>query len=192
MRHIELGANSLACSNAPCLPSRGNSSSFEELALPLFASVYSFAHWLTGSEADAEDLVQETYLKAFRSFSTFEPGSNFRAWIFRILKNTFLTSRTSAQHRHTTLLNSDELLAELTSDSPDPVAILIDRARLDAVQTAMQLLPAIFREVLVLCDLEEASYRETAQTLAIPVGTVMSRLRRARKALRSQFTARTI
>jgi RNA polymerase sigma-70 factor (ECF subfamily) len=128
--------------------------------------------------------VQETYLKAFRGFAKFEPGSNFRAWIFRILKNTFLSSRTSAQYRRRAApINSDKQLAELPSHSPDPIAILMDRARLDAVQAAVQRLPIILHDVLVLCDLQGASYREIAQTLSIPLGTVMSRLSRARKAV---------
>ena len=176
-------------SNAPALPSCESLPDFDELALPLFNGLYSFARWLARSEADTEDLVQETYLKAFRSFATFQPGTNFQAWIFRILKNTFLTSRTSAQSRLTSLSNSDEVLADLPSDFPDPDTVLMDRVRLDALQTAMQQLPLSLREVLVSCDLEQASYRETAQALSIPVGTVMSRLARARKALRESVHA---
>lgn len=184
MIHVERGTYSSVRSNAPALPSCESSSDFDELALPLFNGLYNSARWLARSEADAEDLVQETYLKAFRSFATFQPGTNFRAWIFRILKNTFLTSRTSAQSRLTYLPNSDEVLADLPSHFPDPDTILMDRVRLDAVQAAMQQLPLSLREVLVLCDLEQSSYRETAQALSIPIGTVMSRLARARKALR--------
>ncbi len=178
-----------ARSNPAALPSYEPSPDFDELSLPLFDALYNFARWLAGRDADAEDLVQETYLKALRSFSTFQPGTNFRAWIFRILKNTFLTSRVSAQHRFTALLSSDEALANVPSAFPDPGTILMNRVRLDAVHTAMQALPADFREVLVLCDLKEASYRETAQALSIPIGTVMSRLARARKALRESVHA---
>jgi RNA polymerase sigma factor (sigma-70 family) len=180
---FELSPASLAHSS-PSPPCCDRPPDFEELALPLFDSVYSCARWLSGSTTDAEDLVQETYLKAFRGFATFEPGTNFRAWIFRILKNTFFTSRTSAHQRHASALNYDDLLEKLPSDSRDPVAVLMDQARFDVVQTAMQRLPITLREVMVLCDLEEASYRETAHALSIPVGTVMSRLARARKAVR--------
>jgi len=160
---------------------------FEQLALPLLDSVYNFAHWLVQNQADAEDLVQETYLKAWRGFATFEPGSNFRAWIFRIAKNTFLTGRSIAQRGGTVLLNSEELLPELPATSCGPDVILIERARLDAIWIAIERLPIIFREVLLLCDVEEASYREIAQILSIPMGTVMSRLARARKAIRQSL-----
>ncbi|WP_263358132.1 RNA polymerase sigma factor [Acidicapsa ligni] len=184
MTHVEISANSVAGSCAPSLPCCNPSPNFEELALPLFDSVYRFAHWLTRSKTDAEDLVQDTYLKAFRGFATFKPGSNFRAWIFCILRNTFLSSRMSAQYRlHVAVFNADECLAKLPSRSLDPVAILIDRALLDAVQAAVQRLPIILRDVFVLCDLQGASYRETAEALSIPLGTVMSRLSRARKAV---------
>ena len=82
---------------ASLLDSDRSSLVFEELALPLLDSVYNFAYWLVQDRADAEDLVQETYLKAFRGFASFRPNTNFRAWILRILKNTFLTSRSKAQ-----------------------------------------------------------------------------------------------
>ena len=183
MIHVKISPESVAGTLASSPPCCSPSPNFEELALPLFDSVYNFAHWLTGCKTEAEDLVQDTYLKAFRSFARFEPGSNFRAWIFRILKNTFLSSRTSAEYRHTRLLDSEELLEEMLSHSPDPVAALTDRARLDAIQAAVPRLPINLRDVLVLCDFQGASYRESAQTLSIPIGTVMSRLSRARKAV---------
>jgi RNA polymerase sigma factor (sigma-70 family) len=160
------------------------SSDFEELAVPLLSSVYNFARWLTRNEEDAEDLLQESYMRALRSFDTFEPGSNFRAWLFRILKNNFLDSRVSAQHRHAILCNVEEPITELQSDYLDPYAIVIYRAELCAARAAILQLPVVFREVMVLCDLEEVSYREAADTLSIPIGTVMSRLARARKFVR--------
>jgi RNA polymerase sigma-70 factor (ECF subfamily) len=160
--------------------------SFEELALPLFDSIYNSAHWLTRSKTDAEDLVQDAYLKAFQGFATFEPGTNFRAWILRILKNTFLSSRTSAQFRHMSAqVDFEKALRELPSYGADPVDILMEQARLHAIHSAMQRLPLSMRDVLVRCDLQGASYRETARELSIPIGTVMSRLARARKALRA-------
>src|ERR1700726_2942967 len=81
---------------------------FEELAMPLFDSLYNFARWLAQNSNDAEDLVQETYLKALRSFASFQPGTNFRAWMFKILKNTFLSSRSELEWRMTIDLDSDE------------------------------------------------------------------------------------
>jgi RNA polymerase sigma-70 factor (ECF subfamily) len=174
-------------SSAPTVQRETICLGFEELALPLLDSVYNFAHWLVQNQADAEDLVQETYLRAWRGFRSFEPGSNFRAWIFRILKNTFLTARSTAQRRGTTLLNSEELLPELQANIIGVDAMLIERARLDSIRIAIERLPVSFREVLLLCDVEEASYREIAQILSIPMGTVMSRLARARRAVRQSI-----
>jgi RNA polymerase sigma-70 factor, ECF subfamily len=157
---------------------------FEQLAMPLFASLYNFAHWLAQNQNDAEDLVQETYLKAWRNFASFEPGTNFRAWIFRILKNTFLGSRTKLECRMTLALDSEE---DLPATCATPESLLIGRSEIDIVRRAIQQLPLIFREVLLLCDVEEASYREIAEILSIPVGTVMSRLARARKMVRESL-----
>jgi RNA polymerase sigma factor (sigma-70 family) len=159
---------------------------FEDLAMPLFNSAYNFAYWLVRNKDDAEDLVQETYLKAFRSFASFQSGTNFRAWIFRILKNTFLSVRAQTQRHEAVTLRSDEVF-ELPASSDDIESILLERSRLDAVQLAIDQLPVIFREVLLLCDVEEASYREIADILSIPIGTVMSRLARARKAVRESL-----
>src|ERR1700749_749344 len=108
---------------------------FEELAMPLSHSLYNFAHWLAHNQHDAEDLVQETYLRAFRSFASFEPGTNFRAWIFRILRNSSLTLRTSAHYRRrASMLHSDEHLDDLSAYTPDPIEILMDQARLNAIE----------------------------------------------------------
>src|SRR5208283_5781984 len=108
-------------------PSAG---SFEELAMPLFDSLYNFAGWLTGSREEAEDLVQETYLKALKGFSSFQEGTNFRAWIFRILRNTFLTSRTGLRATMTVSLDSDSDFDADTSvlavDAATPETILIE------------------------------------------------------------------
>jgi RNA polymerase sigma-70 factor (ECF subfamily) len=160
---------------------------FEDLAMPLFDSAYNFAYWLVRNKDDAEDLVQETYLKAFRGFASFQPGTNFRAWIFQILKNTFLSQRAKTQRREAATINSDEGLPELPACSDCVESILFERSRLDAIRGAIEQLPIIFREVLLLCDVEEASYREIAETLSIPIGTVMSRLARARKAVRESL-----
>ena len=157
---------------------------FEELALPLFDSLYNFARWLVHNQNDAEDLVQETYLKALRSFGSFQPGTNFRAWIFRILKNTFLSSCSKLDRRMTVGMDSEEDLPALPVSSATPESLLIERSGNDAVQCAIEQLPVIFREVILLCDVEDASYREIAEILSIPIGTVMSRLARARRAVR--------
>src|SRR5712691_6100610 len=98
---------------------------FEELAMPLFDSLYNFAHWLTQNRDEAQDLVQETYIKALKGFSSFQPGTNFRAWIFRILRNTFLTSRTGLQASRTVPLDADEEDVAVTVETPE--SILIER-----------------------------------------------------------------
>ncbi|MGC2398504.1 MAG: sigma-70 family RNA polymerase sigma factor [Acidobacteriaceae bacterium] len=157
---------------------------FEEMALPLFDSLYNFARWLAQDQNDAEDLVQETYLKALRSYASFQPGTNFRPWIFQILKNTFLSSRTKLERRMTLAVDSEE---DLPAASATPESLLIGRFNIDAVRGAIEQLPVIFREVILLCDVEDASYRETAEILSIPIGTVMSRLARARRMVRESL-----
>lgn len=154
---------------------------FEELAIPLLDSLYKFARWLVHSQNDAEDLVQETYLKALRSYASFEPGTNFRAWIFQILKNTFLASCSKLERRVTVAVDSED---DLPPTSVTPESLLIGGSDIDAVRSAIEQLPVIFREVILLCDVEDASYREIAEILSIPIGTVMSRLARARKLVR--------
>jgi RNA polymerase sigma-70 factor (ECF subfamily) len=160
---------------------------FEDLALPLFDQLYNFAHWLTHDRSEAEDLVQETYAKALRGFSSFQSGTNFRAWMFRILRNSFLSSRTGL--KSTVAIGDDEDEAIVSSD-PTPEAVLIAQADRETVRQALRELSVPYREILLLCEVEEMSYDEIAQTLTIPAGTVMSRLHRARKALRASLSAR--
>jgi RNA polymerase sigma factor (sigma-70 family) len=157
---------------------------FEELAMPLFDSLYNFARWLVHDSSDAEDLVQETYLKALRGFGSFHRGTNFRAWIFKILRNTFLSSRSRLDRRMTVAMDSQEDFTALLTIFATPESLLIERFGNDALQCAIERLPVILREVILLCDVEGASYREIAEILSIPIGTVMSRLARARKVVR--------
>lgn len=159
--------------------------SFEALAMPLFAKLYNFAQWLTQNREEAEDLVQETYVKALRGFAGFTPGTNFRAWIYRILRNTFLTSRTGLKATAaTTSLDDEQMQPILPATDETPEHLLLARADQQMIQAALERVPAHYREVILLCDVEEMSYQEIADTLAIPIGTVMSRLSRARKAMR--------
>ena len=158
--------------------------SFEELAMPLFEQLYNFACWLTQDRAEAEDLVQETYAKALKGFSSFQPGTNFRAWIYRILRNTFLTSRTGLK---ATVAIDGEDAPDLPPGAETPETILLQQSRQQLVQNAMEALPVHFREILLLCEVEEMSYLEISETLSIPIGTVMSRLSRARNALRESL-----
>jgi RNA polymerase sigma-70 factor (ECF subfamily) len=171
----------------PSSPDNQPSAGFEDLALPLFDSLYNFSRWLVHDQSDAEDLVQETYLKALRGFGSFQPGTNFRAWIYRILRNTFLSSRSTVERRMTVAMDEEEDSPALPTTFSTPESQLIERSSKDAVQRAIEQLPLIFREVILLCDLEDASYREIAEILSIPIGTVMSRLARARKVVRESL-----
>jgi RNA polymerase sigma-70 factor (ECF subfamily) len=155
---------------------------FEDLAMPLFDQLYNFARWLTQDTTEAEDLVQETYTKALRGFSSFQAGTNFRAWMYRILRNSFLSSRTGL--RTTIPINTEEDEMLLPANSTTPESVLIEQADRETVQHALADLPVPFREILLLCEVEEMSYQEIAETLTVPMGTVMSRLFRARRALR--------
>jgi RNA polymerase sigma factor (sigma-70 family) len=160
---------------------------FEELSIPLLDSLYNFARWLAHNSNDAEDLVQETYLKALRRFGTFQPGTNFRAWIFQILRNTFLSSCSKLDRRMTVAMDSEEDGPELAIETETPETILMNRSNSQLVQRAIDNLPERYREALLLCEVEEMSYQEIAEILSIPIGTVMSRLARARKAVRESF-----
>jgi len=161
--------------------------SFEELAMPLFDQLYNFAHWLTQNREEAEDLVQETYAKALKGFSSFQLGTNFRAWMYRILRNTFLTSRTGLKATMTVPLEPEEDGPELAVERDTPETILFERANREVLQSAIDKLPVYFREILLLCEVEEMSYQEISETLSVPIGTVMSRLSRARKTLRDRL-----
>lgn len=164
------------------LEEQSSTTSFEQLALPLFGRLYNFAHWLAQNREEAEDLVQETYVKALKGFSSFEPGTNFKAWMFRILRNTFLNSRTGLKTATVALEDPED--DPVFSETETPETILIDRSSQQLIQEAIGELAVPFREVLLLCEVEEMSYQEIATALGVPVGTVMSRLSRARRALR--------
>src|SRR6202012_323573 len=110
-------------------------STFDELALPLFDQLYNFPHWLTQDQSEAEDLVQETYAKALRGFSSFQTGTNFRAWMFRILRNSFLSSRTGLK---STVAIGDEEDEAIVSSDPTPEAFLIAQADRETVRQALR------------------------------------------------------
>jgi RNA polymerase sigma-70 factor, ECF subfamily len=159
---------------------------FEELAMPLFDSLYRYARCLASDRAEAEDLVQETYLKGLRGFASFTPGTNFRAWMFRILRNTFLTSRSGLRAVPPLSLDEQPLIDDAT-----PEIEFIDRANRESLRQAIRGLPLPFQEVLLLSDVENMSYKEIAETLSIPIGTVNSRLIRARQKVRVALGGRT-
>jgi RNA polymerase sigma-70 factor (ECF subfamily) len=176
-------------------------SSFEDLALPLLPALYNLAFWLARNAHDAEDLVQETFLKALRGFSGFEEGTNFKAWIFRILRNTYLTSRSGLAALRTVALE-DELgeqgesgqviYREGAIERQTPELNLMRLGDRAAIQDAMEKLPPPLLEVVLLCDVEEMKYKEIATILEIPIGTVMSRIARARGLLRRELQANSM
>jgi RNA polymerase sigma-70 factor (ECF subfamily) len=157
---------------------------FEELALPLLPSLYNHAFWLTRNHAEAEDLVQETFSKALRAFDSFQPNTNFKAWIFRILRNTFLTSRTGIATSRTVFLEDHPDVLDTTDASPTPEDNLIRLDNQAALHAALEQLQPPLREALLLCDVEEVKYKDIALILDVPIGTVMSRISRARRTLR--------
>jgi RNA polymerase sigma-70 factor (ECF subfamily) len=168
---------------------RMDSEFFESVAMPLFDQLYNFAHWLTGDRTDAEDLVQETYAKALKGFKSFEEGTNFRAWIYRILRNTFLTSRSGLQVQNTSWLDDLEETGSVVAHHDTPERLLLQQESAQSLMDALGGLPVAYREMILLCEVEELSYKEIALVLTVPIGTVMSRLSRARKMLRQALIA---
>lgn len=163
---------------------------FEQLAMPLFDQLYNHARWLTGDRIDAEDLVQETYAKALKGFASFAEGTNIRAWMFRILRNTFLTSRSGLAAQRTESLEDQEGNAEeAVAHALTPEVILMRSQSEETLFAALESLPVNYRQIILLCEVEEMSYREIAQVLDVPIGTVMSRLSRARAGLRTALGA---
>lgn len=168
-------------------------SEFEAAVLPLRNELRKAALKLTRSSESAEDLVQETLLHAYRGFAQFKQGTNLKAWLMRIMLNLFI-SHYRHQQRTVATVSLEGLLEELelTEENSDllldeavsPEEIVMAKVMDDEVATALERLPESFREVVVLCDIEGLSYAEAAQALGIPIGTVRSRLSRAREALR--------
>jgi RNA polymerase sigma factor (sigma-70 family) len=166
---------------------------FKREFMPHINSMYNFAFRLTMDEDDANDLVQDTYLKAFRFISSFERGTNAKAWLFRILKNSFINdyrkrskepSKVDYQEVETTY-NSEEA-AEVDHTTDLRIETVQDMIG-DEVATALNSLPVDFRTVIILCDIEGFTYEEMAKILDIPIGTVRSRLHRARNLLKDKL-----
>jgi RNA polymerase sigma-70 factor, ECF subfamily len=166
---------------------------FEREALPLLPGLYSAAHRLTRNSADAEDLVQETFLRAYRGFHQFQAGTNLKAWLYRILTNTFINSYRKRQREPQTI--SDDgiedwyLYSRMASEGLEPSAeaSVIDSLPDEEVQEALSSLPEQFRIAVLLADVEGFSYKEIADIMDVPIGTVMSRLHRGRKALEKRL-----
>ena len=159
---------------------------FEEAVLPHLDAAYNLAHWLTRNDTDAEDVVQEAYLRAFKFFGGFH-GADGRSWLLTIVRNTCYTWM---QHNRSLELSVplDDEQREIESTDLNPEALLLQRADTLMVRRALEELPVEFREVLVLRELEEMSYRDIAGITDLPLGTVMSRLARGRKRLQLALT----
>lgn len=165
---------------------------FTEQAMPFMSSLYSAAMRMTRNPADAEDLVQDAYLRAYRGFGGFQEGTNLKAWLYRILTNAFINKYRAKQRRpvETDLEEVEDLYlyhrvrdAERTGLGRSAEDELMDSITDDAVKAAVESLPEVYRMAVLLADVEGFSYREIAEILDVPVGTVMSRLHRGRKAL---------
>jgi RNA polymerase sigma-70 factor (ECF subfamily) len=174
---------------AAALPSRPPG--FDDQALGLIDSLYAAAMRLSRNPADAEDLVQETYLKALRSADQFEPGTNLKAWLFTILHNTFLNTRRRGDKQP--LVGSD--IVERAADAGHPGSASPEQLLLDAsfdadLRAALDALPEQFRQAVWLRDVEEFSYAEIAAMLQVPAGTVMSRISRGRRLLYEHLAGR--
>ena len=165
---------------------------FEEEFLPHIHSIFNFAFRITFNEDDAKDLVQETFLKAFRFMNSFAEGTNAKAWLFRILKNSFINEFRKLSKEPTkvdyqeveTYYNTDEVEGNIYHDlRVEAVQDMIG----DEVSNALNMLDVDFRTVIILCDLEGFTYEEMAVILDIPIGTVRSRLHRARNLLKEKL-----
>ncbi|VXC74604.1 RNA polymerase, sigma-24 subunit, RpoE, ECF subfamily [Burkholderia sp. 8Y] len=170
---------------------------FEATVMPHLDAAYNLARWLSGSPSDADDVVQEAYLRAFRFFSGFEDGdeSNARGWLLAIVRNTWFTEwRRRVQSADATPYDEeiagDQALPGWSDDAGvSPETLVVRKDEVQLVHRALDALPLVFREVLVLRELEDMSYKEVAAITGVPIGTVMSRLARGRKMLATAVRA---
>jgi RNA polymerase sigma-70 factor (ECF subfamily) len=169
---------------------------FEEEALELADQLYRVARRLASTREEAEDLVQETYARAFRNWRSFQPGTNLRAWLFRILTNLNIDRGRREQRSPTfePIEEGDYFLYNRLEEArgPDDEERIVERLSQDEVVEALAAVPHDFRDVLVLVDIGEFSYRDAAQILDIPVGTVMSRLHRGRRVLKHELAEKAL
>jgi RNA polymerase sigma factor (sigma-70 family) len=161
---------------------------FEQAVLPHLDAAYNLARWLTRNDQDAEDVVQEACLRAFKFFGGFHGGAS-RAWLLAIVRNTCYTwLQHNRAHELTTTF--DETIHDVACDTLNPETLLLHRADAQVLRQALEALPVEFREVVILRELEGLSYKEIADIADIPLGTVMSRLARARKRLQRDLSDR--
>jgi RNA polymerase sigma-70 factor (ECF subfamily) len=171
---------------------------FEEEALGLADQVYRVARRLVASREEAEDLVQETYARAFRSWKSFTPGTNLRAWLFRILTNLNVDRGRKIQRSPQTqpLEESDYYLANKVASTAGEEALeadgVVERLSQDAIVRALAEIPSQYRDAVVLVDIGDFTYADAAQILDVPIGTVMSRLHRGRRALKQHLAEEAV
>jgi RNA polymerase sigma-70 factor (ECF subfamily) len=167
-------------------------SRFTDVAMEFMPGLYSAALRMTRNPSDAEDLVQETYLKAYRSYASFQEGTNLRAWLYRILTNTFINSYRAAQRRPevTDVEDVEDLYLYKRLSGPGGSAVgrsaedeALDSFTDEDVKAALEALPEAFRMAVLLADVEGFSYKEISEITEVPIGTVMSRIHRGRRAL---------
>jgi RNA polymerase sigma-70 factor (ECF subfamily) len=161
---------------------------FEEVILPHLNAAYNLARWLTRNEHDAQDVVQEAYLRAFRFFDSYRGGDG-KSWLLEVVRNTCFTFL-RREKRNVTSIAFDEAAHTPTVHPPNPEEALVKASKQTILQDCIEGLPQEFREVLVMRELEEMSYRQIAEVAGVPPGTVMSRLSRARKRLEECAKAR--
>ncbi|MBV9081868.1 MAG: sigma-70 family RNA polymerase sigma factor [Acidobacteriaceae bacterium] len=169
---------------------KGRRDLFDRTVLPCLNSAYNLAHLLTRNQHDAEDIVQEAFLRALRSFDSFVPGRDGRAWLLAIVRNCFRSWLKRNRSNAATLPLNDESPAVVGTWS-DPEAELIKTANSQVIGKALEELPLEYREILILRELEDLSYKEIAQIIEKPLGTVMSRLSRARRELYGRLAGGT-
>ena len=161
---------------------------FEQSILPHLDAAYNLARWLTRNEQDAEDMAQESYLRAFKFFDGFR-GTDARAWLLAIVRNTCYTWLQQNRGRET-MASFDEEIHSIENEASNPAKLVLKSDDREMLKEALEELPVEFREVVVLRDLEELSYKQVAEIANIPLGTVMSRLARARERLKRILCAR--
>jgi RNA polymerase sigma-70 factor (ECF subfamily) len=174
------------------VPLMADQAHFTEVAMEFMPGLYSAALRMTRNAADAEDLVQETYLKAYRSYASFQEGTNLRAWLYRILTNTYINSYRAAKRRPevTDVEDVEDLYLYKRMSGPGGIATgrsaedeALDTFTDDIVKTSLEELPEAFRMAVLLADVEGFSYKEISEITDVPIGTVMSRIHRGRRAL---------
>ncbi len=177
-------------------PDSAAADSFTSLLESVLESAYRTAYHLTRNEADAEDLVQEAALLAYKGFDRFEPGTNFKGWFFTILRNRFISGYRKKQREVKTVELEDapdlymynkSLESGLATQTSEPAKYIIERLDVEQVATALSELPMEFREAATLYFTQDMSYQEIADVLGVPVGTVRSRLHRGRKLLQKKL-----